>query len=179
MLKINRYNKFALILISSWLSMSMLIDFIVVPNIFKMSKNIFDSGDLGIFLFSLLNRLEIVISLLLFFCLFQIAKRKRNPFLKRINLSLGTLLVTISITYTFYLSPKISYYGTQMKKLTSATEYSIDFEKAQLSHHFYHQSYKMVDGIKILTLIFLLALTFKNEMPVPLIASNSNNEGNS
>lgn len=142
-----------LFLSSLWLGWTVLVDFIVVPAVFRNVSHFFEAGRLGIELFTQLNRLEIVVSLLLAVLTFKRYKKDRSY----LPLVLVTVAASIIVAiYLFYLSPKIAtltdLWQSSEQKGWAGQQGILD---VQQEHQFYHRVYIAMDSVKI----FLLSLS--------------------
>ncbi len=147
-----------LILLSFWLGWTVLVDFVVVPAVFRNIHNFFEAGDLGIYLFQKLNSLELIVSTFILSILIFIFRK--NPRALPLLIS-GIVIFTISLIYFSFLTPKLEAL-TDMWKL-SETGQSIALSDIQQEHQFFHRIYVTVDSIKILILIFMMGATVGKE----------------
>lgn len=133
---------------------TVLVDFVVVPGVFRNVANFFEAGDLGIYLFGKLNNLELIVSsgvLTLSVFLFR-EKRVGVLFL------LGSLvLFGIVLTYFTWLTPKIAHL-TELWKLADQGKV-VTMGDIQQTHQFYHRLYVGMDSVKLLLLVLLLGIS--------------------
>lgn len=147
--------KIMVALLAAWLFASGLIDFVVVPSIFRNIKSFFEAGDLGILLFEKFNSAELVISSLL------IILSSVHP-KKKIDLIISSILWIIVMIYFSYLTPKIS----QLTQLWKGSEVTGalgngNIPDIQQAHQFYHRLYVGLDTFKMLVLLTFLTLKIK------------------
>lgn len=134
--------------------MTLTIDFMVLPKVFSVVKDIFLGGRIGRGLFTAFNYCEMTFSglllILIFTMVFPKIWQKRAAIASAISLALITLL------YEFYLTPGII-------NATNTLE-SIPLDEVErrapvfLNHQFFHQWYIRADSLKILLLLFLMVL---------------------
>lgn len=147
-----------LILLSFWLGWTLLVDFIVVPGVFRNIHNFFEAGDLGIFLFKKLNSLELVVASFVLAILTFICRKNRRA----LPLLVSSIIVFgISLVYFNYLTPKLESL-TDMWKLSEAGQ-TIALSDVQQEHQYFHRIYVTIDSFKILILIFMMGATVGKE----------------
>ncbi len=137
---------------------TVLVDFVVVPGVFRNIEKFFEAGDLGIYLFRRLNYLEVVVASFVLGILTFIFRKNR----KALPLFLSAIVVTaIALTYFTWLIPKIDEM-TQLWKLSEAGQ-AIAVADIQQEHQFYHRVYVIMDTLKILVLLFMMVSTVGKE----------------
>ena len=158
-------KKFILVLISIWWGWTVIIDFAVVPTVFKVINDFFNAGELGISLFSKLNNLELIFSALLVAVGVYELKSLKVGKLQLVLISTAFLIV---LTYFFYLTPKLTSLTELWKKADAVNSVSVaGITDIQQEHQFYHKIYVTLDTIKLLLLSSLLGLNlFKKERTV-------------
>ncbi|MES2529033.1 MAG: DUF4149 domain-containing protein [Bdellovibrionota bacterium] len=147
-----------LILLSFWLGWTVLVDFIVVPGVFRNIANFFEAGDLGIYLFQKLNSLELEVATFTIAILIFIFRKNRRALPLLIS---GVFLFAIAVTYFIYLTPKLQAL-TDMWKLSEAGQ-KIALTDIQQEHQYFHRIYVTIDSLKILILIFMMTTTVWKE----------------
>ena len=138
-----------------WLSLSSLVNFVVIPSVFSVVNDFFSAGNLGVTVFTKFNRSEFLFaSALVVLTLFDF-KRTRSGL---IPVLVSLLLLLISGSYLFYLTPKLS-------QLTTAWEYAQTMgtigqaeSDLQSLHMMYHRTYIVMDAVKLLLLLVLAVL---------------------
>jgi uncharacterized membrane protein YozB (DUF420 family) len=147
-------KKIALILISIWWGWTVIIDFAVVPTVFKIINDFFNAGELGIALFSKLNTLEIIFSSLL---IVVSAIHLKNSGRGKIQLALAVAAWMIVMFYFSYLTPKIIHLSDLWKEAETVQKMGIaGINDIQQEHQFYHRMYVGLDSLKLLMLTILL-----------------------
>lgn len=141
---------------SMWLAATVIIDFFVVPAVFKMIDQFFLAGDLGLALFSKFNRIELFLGTTLV-SLAAMQLRKDKTWLMIFIVSLFVWM--LAMLYLFSLSPKI---GELTELWKTADSFGITgiagIADIQQEHHWYHRLYIILDGIKLLILAALITL---------------------
>jgi hypothetical protein len=147
-------KKIALILVSIWWGWTVIIDFAVVPTVFKVINDFFNAGELGIALFSKLNTFEMIVStLLIVVSVFHFKKSGRG----KIQLGLAVAAWMIVMFYFAYLTPKIISLTDLWKQAETVQKLGIaGINDIQQEHQFYHRMYVGLDSLKLLILSFLL-----------------------
>lgn len=152
----------SLALVSMWLAWTILVDFFVVRTVFQTIDNFFQAGDLGIALFSKLNKLELITASALVGILFLLTREKKE-FLPLFLMSV--LSWFIIVFYFSYLTPKLVMLTDLWKKtdLMGITSVS-GIPDVQQEHQFYHRLYISLDSVKLFLLAFMLGWgIFKSE----------------
>lgn len=147
-----------LILLTLWLGFTALVDFIVVPGVFRNIENFFEAGNLGIYLFTRLNYLEVVIGSTALAVLVFIFRKNR----KALPLLLcGVSVLVIAFTYFTWLIPKIDHL-TGLWKMSEAGK-AIAIADIQQEHQFFHRVYVVMDSVKLMVLLFMMVSTVGKE----------------
>ncbi len=139
-----------LILLSFWLGWTVLVDFVVVPGVFRNIANFFEAGELGIYLFQRLNSLELVVASTVLAILVFIFRSNRRALPLLIA---GFLVLAIVLVYFTWLTPKI-------EALTALWKINDD---VQQEHQYFHRLYLIIDSVKILLLVFMMVSTVGKE----------------
>lgn len=137
--------------------MTLTIDFMVLPQVFLVIKDVFLGGRIGSGVFGTFNYVEIILSLLILALIFNLKFSKRWKVITSGLISV--VLVFISLVYSFFLTPRIVQAAVAWESLP---EGSSRVEMALL-HQLYHRWYILTDSFKILLLIFLFFLLLVNQ----------------
>lgn len=141
-------KKIVLILLSLWWGWTALIDFAVVPTVFRTIHDFFNAGELGIALFSRLNIFELIVSTILMGLFWRLAKWR---------FALLAVAWIIVLVYFFYLTPKITHLTALWKEAESLKQVGIaGIQDIQQEHQLYHRIYVGLDSLKLLILTFVL-----------------------
>jgi hypothetical protein len=147
-------KKIALILVSIWWGWTVIIDFAVVPTVFRIVHDFFNAGELGIALFSKLNLFEVIFSsLLIVVSILHLKNAGRG----KTQLAIAVSAWMIVMFYFSYLTPKITLL-TELWKTAEATNQLglAGINDIQQEHQFYHRVYVGLDSLKLLLLTFFL-----------------------
>lgn len=156
-------KKLVLIFLSIWWGATVLVDFTVVPTVFQVIENFFNAGELGMALFSKVNKLELILSSLLVGLSSLHVKRSKRSLIEFCLILSASLIV---LTYFSYLTPKISELTLLWKKADSLGLVGISgIMDIQQEHQLYHRIYVSLDTLKLLLLsvLIVLRLTEKTE----------------
>ena len=162
-MRLNRfYFPTLLILIASWIACTALVDFAVVPTLFRNMDNFFEAGEMGILLFTRFNLVEIVIASALV-ALSWISLFHGNKTSKIIFIS-SLLLWIIVMLYIYYLTPSITKLTILWKQAEAIGAQGINgIADVQQAHQSQHRLYIWLDSLKLLVLVFLLGFTITKE----------------
>ena len=157
-------NILILILSLIWLALSSVINFVIIPSVFSVINDFFLAGNLGITVFTKFNRLEFLFANIIFIFTLYLFKQKKRGYLP---LLISILILLISSTYLFYLTPKLT-------QLTGAWEYAQTMgtigeaeSDLQTMHRMYHRTYIVLDTVKLILLLVLSGL-----MALPLFRNS-------
>lgn len=146
---------FFLMVLTSWLSTTLAIDFMAVPTVFKGLPDVYLAGNVGIQLFSKYNLIEIIMGILCIGLGFLTLRSYEAKALMAVSIA----LLGLAIVYKFYLSPQIAHFAGLME---GATDKGSDiFVKAAEKHSFFHGLYIKLDSGKIALLIVNIVLIFR------------------
>jgi hypothetical protein len=156
-------KKIALVLASSWLGWTVLVDFFIIPTVFATVHDFFLAGELGIAVFSKLNRLEIIVATILM-SLFAIEVHQTHR--QKIGFFLSILSWIIVMFYFTYLTDKIIELTVLWKKVDAEGGLGIaGIIDVQQEHQFFHRMYVGLDSLKLLILSFIIAIdVFKKDV---------------
>lgn len=148
-------KKLILILTSIWWGWTALIDFAVVPTVFRTILDFFQAGELGIALFSRLNLFEVVIATaLVVACAYQLRTMRQGKI--QLIAAIGAWLIVLF--YVGFLTDKIVELTALWKKADASDQLGIaGIIDIQQEHRYYHQVYVGLDSLKLLFLTFILA----------------------
>ncbi len=148
-------KKIVLILTSIWWGWTALVDFAIVPTVFRTIPDFFQAGELGIALFSKLNLFELVIATaLVIACVYQLRIHKQG----KIQLIASLCAWVIVIFYVGYLTDKLIELTDLWMKADASNQVGIaGIIDIQQEHQYYHRVYVGLDSLKLLCLTFMLA----------------------
>jgi uncharacterized membrane protein (UPF0136 family) len=156
MSKKNIYYSSFLTLVSLWWGWTVLVDFFVVPTVFKTINDFFNAGELGIALFSRLNALELIVSTLLIVVTGLKLKQSKQVLPHFILAIIGFSIV---MYYFAFLTPKIIAL-TDLWREAEKTGVTVigNIPDIQQEHQFFHKLYIRIDSVKLIILTILLGL---------------------
>lgn len=132
----------------AWFFMSVLVDIITIPTVFRNSSSIVDAGKIGMTVFGRFNIFEIIFALVVI----SGAWVKYRDLKHKIWMFLAIPLVALSLIYKFYMTPMITNTTYEIHQTqTSDPQYAVLQEK----HAFYHNSYRKLEYVKLLLLLGL------------------------
>jgi hypothetical protein len=152
-----------LALSAMWLGWTVLVDFFLVPAVFATIPDFFLAGEMGIQVFSRLNRLEFPLASILLALAVLDWRQRRWP------IPVNVALVGLAGVYLFSLTPKIAElsgawaYAERMGTLGAAGA-----EDVQQLHQQYHRTYVALDTVKLVLLagqVGFLSWTLKTRNP--------------
>jgi hypothetical protein len=146
-----------LLLLGFWLGATLMVDFVIVPSVFRIINDFFNAGELGITLFSKFNLVEMVISTTLVTITAYLLSR---GVALHAPLLLAVLAWIIVMVYVFYLTPKLSHLTELFYQSELTGEMAQGgYPDIQQAHQYFHRVYIILDSIKILLLALLATLT--------------------
>jgi len=146
-------RKLFLCILSMWFALTCFIDFIAVPTVFRSVSSRAEAGNIGMTLFTMINRVEFVFALLVLILAYFFRKTLKKSALVFLTL-IG--LVILTSVYNIHMTPKVV---EQTKLMRELDEESQEYQRAQETHEFYHSLYKKTDGVKIIILLILISTT--------------------
>jgi hypothetical protein len=147
-------DSIVLVLISIWLGWTVLVDFFVVPTVFRTISNFFEAGDLGIAVFSKLNNLELIVATIILGLLSLEIKKNKVFFI------LSILTWSIVMFYFSYLTPKIITLTELWKTAESTGTLGVSgIADIQANHQTFHKLYVGLDSVNLVLLSCLLGMS--------------------
>lgn len=148
--------KIHIIFTAIWWSTTCLIDFFLVPTLFRSLDDVMQAGAIGIKVFRTYNYIEVFLGLgLMTTAPLLFKKGKKAP------LILTVLLLFIASLYTGYLTPKIVDLTAMMNQAHAGVITGL--EEINKEHQFYHHFYVRMDSVKIILLLILQGLSFRKK----------------
>lgn len=145
-------EKIYLMILSAWFSMTCLIDFVVMPAVFRTLSSRAEAGKVGMKIFMAMNGLEVLFGVLVLGLGIKLYQRLD---LKKVLLGLWILLALLAFGYRFHVSPKIVNLANQMHEIGEGNR---GYEALAEQHNFYHKLYVKLDGTKLVVLLFILGM---------------------
>jgi hypothetical protein len=133
-----------------WFFTTILVDIIVIPNVFRTLGDIHSAGKIGMVVFHKFNLFEI------FFGLMILSGIALKPLRKLWELITSIILFFLSLIYTFVMTPAITEI-TQKINQTNITDPV--YAELQTNHAFYHNFYRYLDSAKLIVLLIFIIAT--------------------
>jgi hypothetical protein len=143
------------ILLSIWIAATCLVDFMVVPLVFKHTPDMMKAGLLAVDLFKRFNIVELVLSLLLGLNQFYLRKNLMTTLLQ---FMLSIFLFLLISFFLFWLSPSIE--ATANVIISAGTTGAPSESLAYFNT--LHSSYVTLDSVKLLVLLISFSLTIRS-----------------
>jgi hypothetical protein len=143
------------ILLSIWIAATCLVDFMVVPLVFKHTPDMMKAGLLAVDLFKRFNIVELVLSLLLGLNQFYLRKNLMTTLLQ---FMLSIFLFLLISFFLFWLSPSIEATANMIISAGSAGAPS----ESLAYFNTLHSSYVTLDSVKLLVLLISFSLTIRS-----------------
>lgn len=155
-----RARNLYLSILSMWFALTCFIDFVATPTVFRNVSSRIEAGDIGMILFTFINRVELVLAvvvLVLAYLFKETVKKKAVLFT-----TLFSLLI-LTVIYNVHMTPQVRHYTLEMRE---HDEDSVEYVRAQENHEFYHSLYKKTDSAKIITLLVLIVAGIRRKTEV-------------
>lgn len=156
MMKTNKLQILALPIVFCWLMMTIFIDIIAVPGVFRNVSKLEEAGRVGMLVFGSFNKFEAIFAVVLFFGLYSIYQISK----KQIYLVMGIVLLIWALMYNLYFTPQIIHF-TQL--INSVTPASPDYAVYQSQHAHFHTIYRYLDSTKLFMLLSLVIMLIRFE----------------
>lgn len=135
-----------------WFFMSVLVDIVAIPTVFRNISNLEEGGRIGMTIFGRFNLFEIFFG---FFILLGVLSHQKKSKLM-ITLSVGFLL--LSIFYTLFMTPMIAETSIKIHQIAVTDP---QFEILKKQHNYYHGLYRSFDSAKLLLLLFFAGIVMR------------------
>jgi hypothetical protein len=135
-----------------WFFMSVLVDIVAIPTIFKNISNLEEGGRIGMTVFGRFNCFEIFFAVLILLGLLSYKEKSK------LLIGLSVLLLVLSLFYTFFMTPMIANTSIQIHQLASGNP---QFEFLQKQHNYYHILYRYFDTGKLLVLLVFAGMVMR------------------
>lgn len=134
-----------------WFFMSVLVDIVAIPTVFKNISNLQEAGKIGMTVFGRFNLFEIFFGI--FILLGVLSPRTKS----KLMISIAVTLLLLSFFYTFYMTPMIAQTSIKIHQISVTDP---QYELLSIQHNFYHKLYRYFDtGKLLLLLVFAAVLT--------------------
>lgn len=141
----------------AWFLMTILVDIVTVPTVFRNSSSLVDAGKIGMAVFGRFNSFELIFSLLVLIGAvvnFKVLKNKKW-------LLFALPLVFWACLYKFYMTPMITSTTYEIHK----TEVSDPrYVELQTQHAYYHTLYRYFDSSKLVYLLIFMGVVLSDRV---------------
>lgn len=138
-----------------WFFMSVLVDIIAIPTVFKYTSNLEEAGKIGMTVFHRFNCFEIFFGV--FVLLGMLSKKTKSKFF----IGLSLLLLINALFYTFYMTPMIAEASIKIHQIGPTDPM---YQVLQNQHTTYHNLYRYFDSAKLLVLLFFAGAMIRLNM---------------
>ena len=132
-----------------WFFMSVLVDVVAIPTVFRNISNITEAGKIGMTVFHRFNCFELFFAVMILIGTLMPLKKSK------LMITLAVGLFFLSLLYTFYMTPMITK-ATLAIHQTALTD--PNYAVLQTEHAHYHTMYRYFDTAKLFILMFFGAL---------------------
>ncbi len=148
--------------IFAWLLLSLTVDTMVIPTVFRTLKNPELGGLIGIKIFPMINTLEVILGGFFFLGLIPRLNIK-TQINHRVLLVISLIVVKFAFLFRFYLSPSIRDLTLKLHSMKSAGETQIEnaeYLMLKTEHSSFHHLYVNLEKIKVFLLLILCLWLF-------------------
>lgn len=143
--------------IVAWFLMTVLVDIITIPTVFRNSTSIVDAGKIGMTVFGRFNVFEIIFGFIILIGSVICWKELRN----KKWLVFAVPLLIVSFVYKFYMTPMITNTTYEIHK----TEVSDPrYVELQSQHAQYHNMYRYFDTTKLIVLLVFAGVVLSDRV---------------
>ncbi|MDO9183689.1 MAG: DUF4149 domain-containing protein [Bacteriovorax sp.] len=135
-----------------WFFMSVLVDIVAIPTVFKNISNLQEAGKIGMTVFGRFNCFEIFFGSFILLGLLSLKEKSK------LMISISVLLLLLSFFYTFYMTPMIAQTSIKIHQVLVTDP---QYELLQKQHNFYHIAYRYFDTVKLLVLLAFAGLVIR------------------
>jgi hypothetical protein len=133
-----------------WFFTTVLVDIVVIPNVFRTLGDIHSAGKIGMVVFHKFNLFEIFFAAIILSGIFL------KPLRKLWELVTSIILFFLTLIYTFVMTPAI----TEITHKINQTNISDPvYAELQSNHAFYHNFYRYLDSAKLIILLIFIVAT--------------------
>lgn len=134
----------------AWFLMTVLVDIVAIPTVFKNVSNLQEGGKIGMTLFGKFNRLEIFLGLVVLAGTLSIKEKSK------LMIGIALVLLSFSLFYTFYMTPMIANTSVEMHTVAVTDP---QYQVLRNQHNTYHHLYRYFDTSKLLILLVFITIT--------------------
>lgn len=130
----------------AWFLMTVLVDIVTIPTVFRNAGSIEAAGKIGMKVFGTFNKFEIVLGLIALIGAFENFKGHRN----KKWLFFAVPLSILTFVYTFYMTPMITNTTFEIHQTAVGTPL---YAELQSKHAMIHNMYRNFDATKLVVLL--------------------------
>lgn len=141
----------------AWFLMTILVDIVTIPTVFRNSSSIADAGKIGMTVFGRFNAFEVVFAVIVLI----------GAIINRVELNnkkwlfFASPLLIWACLYKFYMTPMITNTTLQIHQtLVSDPLYA----ELQTKHAFYHNMYRYFDTSKLIFLLIFMGVVLSDRV---------------
>lgn len=154
------------VVLGAWIVLTIAVDFIAIPTVFRTLKDINLGGSVGVELFPKVNKVEMILAMILLVGILYKQKVKEKMF-DRLILLQSFFLFFLTLTYSFFLSPEIKRLTLLIQDKSKAYHLLPDL---QIQHSFYHHLYIKLEGVKFIFLLMMITWCFFRDLKMQKVA---------
>jgi hypothetical protein len=140
-----------------WFFMSILVDVVAIPAVFRNISNLEEGGKIGMIVFGRFNCFEIFFGTFILLGFLSFKEKSKIMILTALS------LLILSFFYTFYMTPMIAQASIKIHQISVNDAL---YEVLKKQQNYYHMLYRSLDSIKLLVLlvfaIMVIILNIKN-----------------
>lgn len=141
----------------AWFLMTVLVDMVAIPAVFRNSSSILDAGKIGMIVFSRFNFFEVVFGLIVLLgALANVSLLKNKKWLYFV-----IPLVILSLIYKFHMTPMITNTTWEIQKTDRLDPL---YGVLQAQHAYYHNLYKYCDTAKLVYLLVFIGIVITDKI---------------
>ena len=134
-----------------WFFMSLLVDVVAIPTVFKNISNLEEGGRIGMIVFGRFNCFEIFFGVCILLGVLSFQEKSK------IMIGAAILLLSLSLFYTFLMTPLIADTSIKIHQILASDP---QYEILQKQHNYYHALYRSFDSAKLIgLLVFAVTIT--------------------
>lgn len=143
--------------IVAWFLMTVLVDIVTIPTVFRNSTSIVDAGKIGMTVFGRFNAFEIVFAVIVLIGSVVNYKFKKN----KKWLFFAAPLLILSLVYKFYMTPMITNTTYEIHKTAVSDPM---YAELQSRHAEYHNMYRYLDTSKLIFLLVFIGFVLRDQV---------------
>lgn len=141
----------------AWFLMTILVDIVTIPTVFRNSSSITDAGKIGMTVFGRFNTFEVVFSVIVLIGAIvnlKVLKNKKWVFF-------AAPLVIWACLYKFYMTPMITNTTLEINQTQVSDPRYVEL---QSTHAYYHNMYRYFDTSKLIFLLIFMGVVLSDRV---------------